>query len=662
MSSTLRERGTRAPGFLPPDPRVEEPYRFTPQMALRIAVLGVLAIVVFAALFFRLWALQVISGERYLEDARNNQIRSFRLSAPRGSIIDRDGAVLVSNMPGTLVQIWPAALDETPVFERDRLLRRLSQLLGVRFRKVSATVEERLETDPLTPVTVRADVSDLKAAYLMEHQSEFPGVQITETYLRRYEQGGIAAQLLGYVSEISAEQLEARAGDGYAAGDRIGQTGIEAAYDGYLRGLPGLGQVFVDALGRVTSEREFSQMPESGENVRLTLDADLQQAAEDALAYGIRLAHDQGEWAADGGALVAMHVGTGEILAMASNPSFDPSIYVGTVEQRDLRRLAARSANYPTLNRAIAGVYPPGSTFKPITALAALEEGLLAPDEIIQCTGKEVIDGQTFMNWDPYKNEPMELTTALANSCDTYFYDVALRFYQRPDSPLQRWSRKMGFGGTTGVDLGPEEKGLVPTPAWRERTFESEIDKIWTSGDSVQLAIGQGDLLVTPLQMTRAYAMIANGGKLVEPHLVKSVEEPRNEGEAPVVIRPYTPKPAQEVGIDPYALRIVQEGLYDATHAPYGTSQSVFGSFPVEIAGKTGTAEKFVRLPGFAGLRDQSWWCGYGPYTKAEIAVCAVIENGGHGGEAAAPVALQVFEHYFDVEPGSYSATIQESD
>ncbi|MGH3023540.1 MAG: penicillin-binding protein 2 [Gaiellaceae bacterium] len=662
MSSPVKERGTRSPGFLPPDPRVEEPYRFTPQMALRIAVLGVLAIVVFAALFFRLWALQVISGERYLEDARNNQIRSFRLSAPRGSILDREGAVLVSNMPGTLVQIWPAALEETPEFERDRLLRRISQLLGVRFRKVRATVEERLETDPLTPVTVRTDVGELKAAYLMEHQSEFPGVQITETYLRRYDQGQIAAQILGYVSEISAEQLESRAKDGYAAGDRIGQTGIEAAYDGYLRGLPGLGQVFVDALGRVTSEREFSQMPESGENVRLTIDADLQRAAEEALAYGIRLAHDQGEWAADGGALVAMQVDTGEILAMASNPTFDPSIYVGTVEQRDLERLAARSANFPTLNRATAGVYPPGSTFKPITALAALEEGLLGADEIIQCTGKEVIDGQTFMNWDPYKNEPMTLTTALANSCDTYFYNVALRFYERQDSPLQRWSRKMGFGGPTGVDLGPEEKGLVPTPAWRERTFETEIDQIWTSGDSVQLAIGQGDLLVTPLQMTRAYAMIANGGKLVEPHLVKAIEEPRNEGEAPVVIRPYTPKPAQEVGIDPYNLRIVQEGLYDATHATYGTSQSVFGAFPVEIAGKTGTAEKFVRLPGFAGLRDQSWWCGYGPYTKAEIAVCAVIENGGHGGEAAAPVALQVFESYFDVEPGSYSATIQESD
>jgi penicillin-binding protein 2 len=505
-------------------------------------------------------------------------------------------------------------------------------------------------------------VNDRKAAYLLEHQTEFPGVQITETYLRRFDQGSIAAHILGYTSEISAEQLEERSKEGLAPGDRIGQTGIEAAYDSYLRGLPGLGQVFVDALGRVTSERQFSQMPEAGDSVRLTIDDQLQRSAEEALAFGIRLAHDNGEWAADGGALVAMDVKTGEILALASNPTFDPEVYVGTVRERELKKLADPRRNYPTLNRAIAGVYPPGSTFKPFTALAALQEGMLTPDELIQCTGKAVIDGQTFANWDPYKNEPMQLTTALANSCDTYFYDVALRFYERKDSPLQRWSREMGFGKPTGVDLGPEERGLVPTPEWRRKTFESEIDKIWTSGDSVQLSIGQGDLLVTPLQMTRAYAMIANGGKLVEPHLVKSIEEPRNEGEAPVVLRPYTPKPPKDLGIDDYALRVVQEGLFDATHASYGTSQSVFGAFPVPIAGKTGTAEKFVRLPGFAGLRDQSWWCGYGPYASPEIAVCAVIENGGHGGEAAAPVALEVFEDYFDVDPESYVASIQESD
>jgi penicillin-binding protein 2 len=622
----------------------------------------VLAVVVFCALFFRLWALQVISGERYLEDANNNQIRSFGVIAPRGSIVDRDGEVLVSNKPGTLVQIWPAALENLPVGERDQMLRRLSKLLDLKVGSVRAKVAERVETDPLTPVTIDTTVDELKTAYLMEHQNEFPAVQITETYLRSYEQGVLASQILGYVGEINARQVEALADEGYRAGDRIGQTGLEAVYDTYLRGVRGEGRVLVDALGRITSEREFSQLPEAGDNIRLTIDVDLQRAAEEALAYGIRLAHDQDEWAANGGAVVAMQVDTGEILALASNPTFDPNIYVGRVEEKDLKRLAAKEANYPTMNRAIAGAFPPGSTFKPFVALAALQEGLLGRDEYIQCTGQEVIDGQTFMNWDPYKNEAMTVSTALANSCDTFFYNVALRFYQRKDSPLQRWSRSMGFGGGTGVDLGPEAKGLVPTPAWRRKTFKSEIDKIWTSGDSVQLSIGQGDLLVSPLQMTRAYAMIANGGKLVEPHLVKSVEEPRAEGEPPVVLRPYTPKPAREIGLDPSAIQVVQDALYDATHASYGTSQHVFGSFPVPIAGKTGTAEKFVKLPGFSGLRDQSWWCGWGPHQSPEIAVCALIENGGHGGTAAAPVAVKVFEKYFNVEPGTYSAVIQQSD
>ena len=632
-------------------------------MALRVGILGVIAIVVFCALFFRLWALQVISGERYLENANNNQIRSFGVTAPRGSIVDRDGDVLVSNMPGTLVQIWPAALENVPIVERDKMLRRISMLLGLKAKNVREKVEERLQSDPLTPVTIDTGVGELRTAYLMEHQGEFPGVQITETYLRNYEQGNLAAQILGHVGEISSDQLKDKAEQGYAAGDRIGQTGIEAVYDNYLRGVRGQGRVFVDALGRITSEREFSQLPEAGDNIRLTLDVDLQRAAEDALNFGIGLAHEQGEWAADGGAIVAMDVDTGEILALASNPTFDPRVYVGRVDEKDLANLAKRSANYPQLNRAIAGGYPPGSTFKPFVALAALETGVLSPSEMIQCTGKEVIDGQTFMNWDPYKNEPMTVSTALANSCDTFFYNVALRFYERKDSPLQRWSRTMGFGSGTGIDLGPESKGLVPTPSWRRKTFKTEIDRIWTSGDSVQLAIGQGDLLVSPLQMTRGYAMIANGGKLVEPHLVKSVEEPRNEGEPPVVLRPYTPKPPRDLDIDPYALSVVQGALYDATHASYGTSQSVFGTFPVGIAGKTGTAEKYVELPGYQGVRDQSWWCGYGPYEAPEIAVCALIENGGHGGTAAAPTALKVFEKYFNVKPdGTYSVVVQQSD
>jgi penicillin-binding protein 2 len=630
-------------------------------MALRIAVLGVFAVTIFCVLFFRLWALQVISGERYLEDARNNQVRTFRAPAQRGSIIDRNGEILVSNVPSTAAQLWPAALDELSVEERQQTLRRVARLLEVPYRRIDRELEAR-KADLLTPVTIKTDVPETKVNYLLEHQNDFPGVQISQVSLRHFDQGTIGAQVLGYVSEISPEQLDARSKDGYAPGDRIGQAGVEGAYDMYLRGRPGLGRVYVDALGRVKSAREYEQLPEAGDNVRLTIDAELQKTAEEAIDYGIRIAHEDGRWAADGGALVAMDPNTGEILALASSPSFDPDVFTGRVKQKELNELAKQSANHPTLNRAVAGVYPPGSTFKPVTALAALETGLVAPDELIQCSGKEVIDGQTFTNWDPFANEPMTMNTALAASCDTYFYQVGLRFYERKDSPLQRWARDMGFGAKTGIDVGPEERGLVPTPAWRRRYFKTEIDKIWTSGDSVQLAIGQGDVLVTPLQMTRLYALIATGGKLVEPHLVKSVEEPGNQDQPPVVLRPYAPKPPRDVQLDPSALRVVQEGLYNATHASYGTSSGVFGAFPIEIAGKTGTAEKFVRLPGFQGLQDQAWWCGYGPYGSPKLVVCALIENGGHGGVAAAPAALKVFEKYFKVDPNSYVSQVKDSD
>lgn len=621
-------------------------------MALRIAILGLVAIAVFCVLFFRLWALQVISGERYLEEAKNNQVRTFRVDAPRGPVLDRDGEVLVSNAPGTLVQLWPAALEQVSAGRRADIFARLSELLNVPLGEIRTAVREHRD-DPLTAVTIKTSVHDEKAAYLLEHQAEFPGVQVTETQLRRYEQGSLAAHALGYVGEISDEQLVARDGKGYAAGDVVGQTGIEAAYDRYLRGTPGVGQVGVNALGEVTSAREFSQLPEPGNAVRLTIDADLQRAAADAIRFGIRIAHENGEWAANGGALVAMDPNTGEILALASHPRYDPSIWVGRRDPKKLAKLRDPRENDPAVNRAVAGVYPPGSTWKPITALAALQEGMLTATEPVQCTGSMEVDNQTFRNWNPYANYPLTLVRALAESCDTYFYDVALRFYEREDSPLQKWARQFGFGSTTGVDIGPEEEGLVPTPAWRERHFEAPQEKVWTSGDSVQLAIGQGDVLATPLQMTRFYALIANGGKLVEPHVVAAVEEPRHEGEPPVVLRPFAPKPPEDLGLSPAHLSVVREGLYDGANAPlYGTSAGVFGTFPVDVAGKTGTAEKFVKLPGedTGRLRDQSWWCGYAPYEKPEIALCAVIENGGHGASAAAPAALQVLEAYFDVE------------
>jgi penicillin-binding protein 2 len=635
---------------------VEEPYRLTPQLAIRIAVLGIVAVVLFCVLFFRLWALQVLSGDRYLESARNNQVREFRVPAARGTIVDADGEVLVANTPGTTVSLWPATLAELPEERRKAMVRRLSELLNVPLGEIQAKLR-RAKADPLSPVVIKTSVREPKVNYLYEHQSEFPGVQIDSTQLRRYELGSLSAHILGYVGEISPERLAELEGKGYAAGDRVGQTGVELTYDEYLKGEPGVGNVRVDALGRVTSARSFSQLPEAGHSIRLTIDADLQRAAENAIRYGIELARETYEkgWAANGGAIVALDPTTGAIRALASYPTFDPSIWVER-DAKKLARLGDPEANHPGLNRAVAGLYPPGSVFKPVTALAALQEGMLSPTEFVSCIPVRIVQGQRFENWDPYVNEPMELTTALAASCDTYFYEVGLRFYRREDSPLQRWARLMGFNSITGIDVGPEASGLIPTPAWRRKHFTHPWDREWHPGDSVQLAIGQGDVLVTPLQMARFYALVANGGKLVEPHVVQDVEEPGTEGAPPLVLRQFRPKPPKEIGVDPGALQAVRIGLYDATHAPYGTSSRIFGTFPVDIAGKTGTAEKYVEMGGYKGLLDQSWFCGYGPYSgesfngKSPLVVCALIENGGHGGTAAAPAARLLFEEWFGVQ------------
>jgi penicillin-binding protein 2 len=314
-----------------------------------------------------------------------------------------------------------------------------------------------------------------------------------------------------------------------------------------------------------------------------------------------------------------------------------------------LTKETAAAKNYPALNRALIAGYPPGSTFKPVTALAAMQEHLTSPYTLQQCTGSytapEDKSHHVFSNWDRFVNQAMDMPTALAYSCDTYFYQLGNAFYELPPGrghPLQAWASRFGFGRPTGIDVGPESRGLLPTPEWRQKHFKTEIDKLWKPGDSILLAIGQKDLLVTPLQMARFYALIANGGKLVTPHLLLDVEQ--SGGAAP---HPAAPA-AQPINVDPAALAVVRQGLLEATHASYGTSTAIFGNFPVAVAGKTGTAEKAVD-PGDGIVRnfDQAWWCGYAPADSPRLVVCAVIENGGHGGSAAAPAALKVFEQFF---------------
>jgi penicillin-binding protein 2 len=674
-STGTRARRSGSDRFLPPDPRVEGPYRFTPQLALRIAIFGVVALAAFAVLFFRLWALQVLSGPQYLRAALDNQLRSVRIEAPRGQILDRNGKPLVTNLPGTAVQLYPADLPDTWAARLDEL-KRLSKVVHVPVPELLRGIKQR-GSDPITPVVVREDVKRTAPInYLYEHMQEFPGIRVTDTFLRSYPNGSTAAQVLGYVNEISADQLKRLQRKGYAAGDKIGEAGVEATYDSYLRGRAGLAQLRVDSLGRPRSQLETKRSATPGESIKLTIDVNLQKAAERALVYGIHKANNDGLWAANGGAIVALDPHDGSILAMASNPTYEPKLYTGHVSARRLRNAGllgprAEIANYPSLNRAISGVYPAGSTFKPVTALAALQTRLISSSTPLPCTGsytvyKEDGSGQVdrvFKNWDPFVNTMMTLPTAIAVSCDTFFYQLGFDFYKLPPSeghPLQAWAARFGIGRRTGVDIGPESSGLLPTPEWRKRTFTAKtdptnwrIDRLWKTGDSIQLTIGQKDLLVTPLQLARFYALVANGGKLVRPHLVENVQVGGGNPRSPArVVHTFTAPAPKPVGLDPTALAVVQDGLYQATHSPVGTSYGVFGHFPITIAGKTGTAEKTIQLPqfGYTGPQDQSWWCGYGPAgagENPELVVCALIENGGHGGDAAAPAALKVFESYF---------------
>ena len=650
--------------FLPPDPRVEEPYRFTPKLALRVGLLGMVALAVFATLFLRLWSLQVLNGQQLLRAAQNNQRRDIRVQAPRGPILDRNGQVLVTNVPGTAVQIWSSDLPKRRGV-RLREIRQLARLLHVPAGQIGAAVRKH-RSDPLTPVKVKDGASQAQVFYLKERAEDFPGVQIAPTYLRFYPHKELAAHVLGYVSEISPGQLKTLHDQGYRGGDTIGQTGIESFYDKYLRGTAGLSQLRVDSLGRPISAVLPKVPAHPGDAVRLTLDVKLQKAAEEALRYGIDRARNSGCygcWNANGGAIVAIDPHDGAVRALASYPTYRPSLFVGRVRQRaldvaGLTPRTAEAANFPALDRAIDGAYPPGSTFKPVTAIAAMQEHILQPFESLPCTGSYKKNGQVFKNWDPFVNEAMTLPTALAKSCDTYFYQVGYRFYGMPSDRgprLQAWASRFGFGQKTGIDLGSERSGLLPTPDWRKKTYTKKtdpghwaIDSLWKPGDSIQLAIGQKDLLVTPMQMARFYAMIANGGKLVTPHLLQDVEQPSSNG-TPGRAVPSTLPPAPEpTNVDAQALAVVREGLYQATHYSFGTSASIFGSFPISISGKTGTAEKSIDPgDGYPRLFNQSWWCGYGPSDSPDLVVCALIENGGHGGDAAAPAALKVFESFF---------------
>ena len=608
-----------------------------PAFQARVAVIGGIALAVFAVIFFRLWYLQVLSGDRYRAEAQGNRTREITVQAPRGEIRDREGRLLVGNRTALALQVRAEELPDD-MDRRVRILTRLADVAGMSLERVRREIQEQTEDLPSSPVTLRRDVPIELVYYLRENQALYPGITVDRVYVRRYPRGTLAAHLFGYVREVDAEQLEEARYQDLEPGDELGKDGVELSYDHVLRGINGATTVQVDANGLPTGRTAGVREPEPGNDLLLTIDSDLQAVGEGQLAeFGMP------------GAFVAMDATNGEILAMGSSPTFDPSVLaqpeISTAEAESIfgDPDAEASTGAPAFNRAIAGLYPTGSTFKPITALAALDAGRLSPTEVINDDGVYELGGDQ----EPLRNAqdavfgPIQLREAMQVSSDVFFYTLGGRLQQDIDESgeqyIQEWAADLGLGSVTGIDIPGEAGGLIPTPEWRNELYrEGLTDRPWTFGDNINLAVGQGDLQADPLQMAVAYAAIGNGGTVVTPHIGLRAEDPAGR-----VVQEIQPEPRRHVDIDPEWRQTLMDGLEGAAMEPSGTSYAVFGGpgFPVDVAGKTGTAE---RPPN----PDQAWYVALAPAEDPQVVVAFTFEGGGFGADTAAPATRALLTEY----------------
>jgi penicillin-binding protein 2 len=598
----------------------------TPQLAIRIAILGGIALVLFAVVFFRLWYLQILSGDRYLAQANDNRVREIKVEAPRGRIVDRNGTVLVDNRTALSVEVAPERLPRDPD-RRRRELRRLARVLDMPPRALRRKIRREVKELPFSPVSLKTDVGLKTIFYLQEHQTDYPSVDVKRVFLRRYPYHEIGAHLFGTTGEVTGKQLEQGRYAGVTLGDRVGQSGIEYTYDRYLRGRNGATRVQVDARGRPKGALAVDD-PAPGKELRLSIDLSVQKAGQDALAsYG------------KPGAFVAMDPKSGEVVGLGSNPSFDPNVFAKSIRRSVYKQLTSKANGAPLANRATQGLYPTGSTFKLITSTAALQGGLISPSSVLFDGGSLTIGGITFKNAGGVSHGALALPKALQVSSDVFFYQLGLRADQRGGNLIQKWARRLGLGRPTGIDIPGEGSGLVPSPAWRNRLYKKGLtDRPWTPGDNVNLAVGQGDLQADPLQMAVAYSAIANGGYVVTPHVGMRVEDPRGG-----VLQEIEPRPRRQLDVSGAARSAIMNGLRAAANDPGGTSTPVFEGFPITVAGKTGTAER-------PGQGDQSWYVVAAPYSDPRVVVAVTIERGGFGAEAAAPAARRILAAYFGIK------------
>jgi penicillin-binding protein 2 len=541
-----------------------------------------------------------------------------------------------------------------------RLYRRLGRVIHVKPRRIHQRVIEGVAELPYSNVTIKTAVNRTAFNFIRERKEQFPGVDVEKQYLRDYPHDELAAQLFGTTREISPEELKAKRYRGVEPGTRIGADGLEESYDRYLRGKDGYTRVVINALGSRDDRRRTKRVePVQGQRLRTTLDLGLQRAANDAIQRGVVAAAQNG---AKAGAFVAMDPRNGEVLALGSYPSFDANEFAKPISQKRYDELSSEALGAPLFNRAIAATYPTGSTFKPITAMAAMESGVISPSTPLVDNGEFKLGDQVRKNAEGASYGTLALPRALTVSSDVFFYQLGEQLNFKHGA-LQDWAHKLGLGRKTGIDIPGEFAGLIPDAAWRNQGYEAYkrcatkahvpqgttaalykcggIERSWTTGDNVSLAVGQGDLQATPLQLAEAYSTIVNGGKVVRPHLGLKIED----GQGRLLEDIHTPI-RRRVRFDPAYRDAIMQGLHGAATADGGTSADVFANWDPHyrslLYGKTGTAE---RQPN----PDQSWYACYVADPLRPIVVVTTIERGGFGAETAAPAARIILDEWFNI-------------
>ena len=587
----------------------------------------VLLIFFFAVIITRLWFLQIQQGDTFSDLADTNRVRYQEIAAPRGNIYDRNGKEIVTNRPSFNV-VW---LRENNKVDGD-WLKSLTKILGDDSSDLLEKIRKMAGTPGHIPVRLAEDIPWEKVARIENSRMYLPEIKVEVVPLRVYHYGNLASHLIGYLGEISKIELDKADRELYRGGDLIGKMGLERLKESDLRGEKGRDYMEVNALG--FEQRNLKgEEPLPGRDLYLTLDVELQKIAEEEMALGNRA-----------GAVVAMEANTGRILALASAPTLHLDEFVGGISQKAWQGMLDNPL-HPLVNKIVQGQYPPGSTYKPVTAFAGLAEGVITPETGFFCPGSYRFGNRVYRCWKKGGHGSVSLKRALAESCDVYFYQVGQRLGV---DRLGKYARMFGLGEKTGVEMEHEKPGLVPTSAWKK----SRYGKPWQEGETLSVAIGQGYDLTTPLQIAVMTAVIANGGTFYKPSVLEKVIDP--DGKA---AQQFTPEVLQRISGQGRNLKLVREGMVEAVNSKRGTGREAqIDAHGITVGGKTGTAQ-VVRLAQYKHLkekdipyefRDHAWFTCFAPANNPEIVVTVLVEHGLHGGSASAPIAAKILNRYFD--------------